>query len=230
MTPAPASAGYIDHPSLGRVRYQVVPLSPDPDEQVAQTIALMTEYAVEDSQSPLIKGEALSTATTGDPIEDCWQWLSRKDGVRGMRFIHDEDTTRPWGDIGRWDPVEALIRPVDQARLNPPQGDCDDFSMYGAAYLLARGVPCAFVTVAADGQNPDLYSHVYLAAYPQTGPQTGRRIPLDLSHGPHAGWETENRFGKRREWPIRQEDSLLTIAVVGIAGIVVWLLARMGGA
>ncbi len=121
-----------------------------------------------------------------------------------MQFVEDEDTGSPFQSvIGRWHPVvETLVRPIDQAVATDPQGDCDDFEMYAAAHLLARGVPCSFVTVAANEQTPDEYSHVYLAAYPQDGPRAGRRVPLDFSHGPRLDWETENVFGKRREWPI----------------------------
>lgn len=220
MTSAFPMAGTVDHPSLGVVRYQLTEISDDPDEQVAQTIALMRQYASEDSQSPILKSDA-ATAAQGDPIEDTWRYLSRKEGIRQMQFVRDEETGQPWGDIGRWSPiVETLIRPVDQVVLTRPQGDCDDFAMYGAAHLLARGVPCAFVTVAADDSDPSIYSHVYLVAYPKSGIHAGRRVPLDLSHGWFPGWETGNRFGKRREWPVSTSPAIgpCMIAVGVLAG------------
>ena len=196
-------SGTVDHPALGRVRYQLTEVSDDPDQQVEQTIALMTRYAVEDSSSPLIKEEAATCAASNDPTTDIWRYLSRKEGARRMIFVHDEETGRPWGDIGAWRPVvETLMRPADQVVASQAQGDCDDFSMYGAAHLLARGVPCSYCTVAADASDPSIYSHVYLVAYPQSGPHAGERVPLDLSHGHYAGWETESRFGKRREWQV----------------------------
>jgi hypothetical protein len=187
------------------VRYSIKEVSDDPDTQVAQTIELMRQYAFEDSQNPILKQESW-TLSQGDPIDDVWNWISRKDGMRQMQFVHDEVTGRPWGDIGHWNPVvETLIRPVDQIVSPKAKGDCDDFSMYGAAHLLARGVPCSFCTVAADASDPSVYSHVYLVAYPQNGRRRGQRVPLDLSHGWFAGWETENHYGKRREWPITSE-------------------------
>lgn len=199
----PSLQGWVNDPDMGIVRYTVHEVSDDPDTQVAQTIELMRQYAFEDSQSPAIRQDSWNAMQTGDPIEDTWNYISRKDGVRGMRFVHDEETGRPWGDIGSWRPVvETLIRPADQAGLSRPKGDCDDFAMYGAANLLSRGVPCSFCTVAADPRDVSVYSHVYLVAYPRTGKFAGRRVPLDLSHGWFAGWETENKYGKRREWPI----------------------------
>ena len=144
----------LQHPALGRVRYTVTEISDDPDTQVAQTIELMRQYVLEDVSNPILKQDA-ATAAQGDPIADTWNYLSRKDGIRQMQFVHDEETARPWEDIGRWSPiVETLIRPVDQIVSLKPQGDCDDFAMYGAAHLLALGVPCSFCTVAADDSIP----------------------------------------------------------------------------
>ena len=217
MMPAFASSGVVHHPALGPVRYQITEISDDPDTQVEQTIALMKGYALADAANPTLYNE-VATCAAGDPIEDTWSFLSRKDGVRQMQFVHDEDTGRPWGDIGRWMPiVETLIRPVDQVVSLKPQGDCDDFAMYGAAHLLARWVPCSFCTVAADANTPSLYSHVYLVAYPRSGAHAGQRVPLDLSHGHHAGWETPNRFGKRREWPVSASPAFGPCAIA--AGI-----------
>jgi hypothetical protein len=229
MTSAFPLSGMVNHPALGRVRYQVTEISDDPDTQVEQTIELMRRYTLEDAGTPLLKSDA-ATAMQGDPIADTWAYLSRKDGIRQMQFVHDEDTARPWGDIGRWSPiVETLMRPVDQVVAPRPQGDCDDFAMYGAAHLLARGVPCSFCTVAADSNDPSIYSHVYLVAYPQTGPNAGRRVPLDLSHGWYAGWETDNKFGKRREWPVSASPAIgpcMIAAGVLAGGFILYKMCR----
>lgn len=230
MFPAFRHAGTVAHPSLGVVRFEIRELSEDPDTQVDQTISLMRQYALEDSQAPVIIMDSL-TAKEGDPIEDTWNYLSRKDGIRQMQFVHDETTGRPWGDIGRWNPiVETLIRPADQVTLIRPQGDCDDFAMYGAAHLLARGVPCSFCTVAADDGDPSIYSHVYLVAYPRTGLHAGKRVPLDLSHGWYAGWETENKFGKRREWPVSASPGMWPCAIAAgvIGGFILYKILAGG--
>lgn len=211
---------------MGRVRYTVTETSSDPHEQVRQTIGLMRQYANEDAQNPVFLNE-VRTATQADPIDDVWNYLSAKDGIRRMQFVQDEQTARPWGDIGRWRPVvEALIRPVDQTVLAQAQGDCDDFSMYGAAMLLARGVPVAYTTVKADPSEPDLYSHVYLSAYPRSGRYQGQRVPLDLSHGWGPGWETRRVYG-RKEWPLQESGC----GIAGFAGLAIaaWGLYELIG-
>jgi hypothetical protein len=198
---------FINHPSLGKVRYELTEVSDDPDTQVAQTIALMKRYALEDSSHPILINDASAAVQSMDPISDTFEYL-RRNGGRGMQFVRDEDIGSPFAD--GWRPlVEALIRPADQALLSSPQGDCDDFSMYGAAHLLARGVPCSFATVAASDSDPSAYSHVYLVAYPKSGPYAGQRVPLDLSHGPYPGWEVPNRFGKRAEWGVDHTSDIL---------------------
>ncbi len=75
--------------------------------------------------------------------------------------------------------------------------DCDGFTSYLAALLIALGVPCSFATVAAHKEDPSIYSHVYVVAYPN-----GQRVPLDSSHGEYPGWEAPNEFNKFREWPV----------------------------
>lgn len=220
-----APRGTVLHPQLGAVRYQLTQVSDDPDQQVCDVIGLMTRYAVEDAQS--ISADAIAAAETGEPLSDTWGYLSRHQGSRGMVFVRDETTASqvdPQLKIEQWNPVvETLIRPVDQAGLSTPFGDCDDFAMYGAAHLLALGVPCSFVTVAAMSEDPTMYSHVYLVAYPVQGPYAGQRIPLDLSHGPYMGWEVENRYGKRREWPVRSGSNLVALALIGVIGLGVLL-------
>lgn len=206
----------MQHPTLGVVRYQLTEVSDDPDQQVADTIGLMRGYALEDSAHPLILRDVNVAARSGDAIGDTFNYL-RRSGARGMRFVRDEETGAPFetdDQPGGWRPVvETLIRPADQSVCAPAQGDCDDFSMYGAAHLAARGVPCSFATVAADAKTPDQFTHVYLVAYPAAGPYAGMRVPLDLSHGPAPGWEVPNRFGKLVEWPINRGPSLLSLGI-----------------
>ena len=126
---------------------------------------MMRGYASADARSPLFQHDVLNAAVSDDPISDTWNYLNRYTGSRGMQFVSDERTGAAWSE--RWRPlVEAMIRPVDQAWLSNPQGDCDDYAMYGAAHLIARGVLCSFATVGADDQDPSVYSHVYLVAYP----------------------------------------------------------------
>lgn len=205
----------VDHPILGTVRYTVTPVPDAGDGQTARVIELMARYAVEDSSSPEVL-EAVRRAQEdlpgAEPEEQVFHYVRSR-----IRFVYDEVTALP---LQSWyaDPIiEALIRPRDMiASLPFAQGDCDDFSMLVAAMLMAQGVDVAYVTVAADPADPAQFSHVYVASY-----RDGRRIPVDASHGPRAGWEAETWY-RKQEWPIGKMDAkqkMLTGAVLAAAFI-----------
>jgi hypothetical protein len=211
--------GQTVHPSLGHVSYVVQEVSDNPDTQVEQVTSLMKRYALEDSQTPQLQADVSQAMQSADALGDTFEYLKR-DGGRGMRFVRDEITASPFAGFetcapGGWRPfVEAIIRPELLAQVADPHGDCDCFCGYGAAHLICRGVKCSYATVAADANEPGVYSHVYLVAYPKDGPYAGQRVPMDLSHGPYVGWEAANQFGKFREWPVTGSNS-----------VVKWLLA-----
>ena len=184
----------IQHPHfLEPVTFSVTPLSDDPDEQVAQTITLMRRYVLEDAKHPCLQA-AVDQAIVAYPDESVtgaiYRWVRDR-----MRFVDDQTTAAALPQL-QGDVIEALVRPQDMLQ-SIGRGDCDDYSMLVAALLLSAGIPCAFVTVAADYEFPERFSHVYVAAYPE-----GERIAVDASHGPFLNWETENRFDRRMEWPI----------------------------
>ncbi len=195
----------VDHPVLGRVRYSVVAAPDSGDGQTASVIELMARYAREDAKSPEVL-EAVRQAQEelpgASPEDQVFHYVRSR-----VRFVYDEVTALP---LQTWyaDPiVEALIRPRDMIALQPfAQGDCDDFSMLVAAMLMAQGIDVAYVTVAADPADPDQFSHVYVASY-----RDGRRIPVDASHGPYAGWETDDVY-RRQEWPVGRLDEKQKLA------------------
>lgn len=229
-------AGVMMHPTLGACEYTVTEISDDPEQQVADTVSLMQSYIRQDVASPAVQQDVARAFKSSDPIQDTWDYLHR-DGDRGMQFVRDEVNYAPWSDYefaqpGRWRPlVELLARPSALAQSSNPQGDCDDFVSYGAAHLLSRGVPCSFVTVAADRHEPNIYSHIYLAAYPVDGPYEGKRIPLDLSHGAYPGWEVQQVY-RKREWPMMSHGSeslMMIAAALGLAAGAFYLAATRGG-
>jgi hypothetical protein len=190
------------HPAFGqRVPYRFMRLPESPDGQVRETIHEVIRLIRADCFSPLVIEDAQEylKAGKGNPIEGTWTLREK------MRFQNDEQTARQLDtrDDRIVDTVEVLIRPADQSRLIRLRDvgieDCDGYAMYAGCILTALGVPVALVTVAADPEFPERYSHVYLAAYPK-GPD-GPRIPLDFSHGKHIGWECPN-LGRIREWPV----------------------------
>jgi hypothetical protein len=195
------------HPSFGEtLRVGTSYVREDPDGQVADTIHLMQRYVSEDARSPQIRHDALEAVGSRDPshipqpeiLNRVFQYVKGK-----IQFTGDELLSAGTGLEDQGPPVvEVLIRPKDMADLCTSSGcqrlgDCDDFSMYTAALLTALGIKAVFVTVAADQAHPELFSHVYVAAYTNEG----ERVALDTSHGPRLGWETPNRT-RIQEWPI----------------------------
>ena len=191
-------------PALGApIPTEFYQLSDVPDEQVEQTIALMTRFALESADSAPVIAEvdlalrALSEAPQPPTAKQIIAALYRQ--VRySCRFERDEPKAPAIeASAGLTEPVvEVVLRPAEMIRLR--RGDCDDFSTLLAALLLCAGIPCGFVTVAADAATPADYSHVYVVAF-----LPGLRIPLDATpFGDVPGWEAPNAYGKRRDWPI----------------------------
>jgi hypothetical protein len=189
-------------PAFGqRVPYRFVALPESADGQVRATIREIVRLIRADCMSPEVQQDAKDylAAGQGNPISGVWRMRER------MNFQQDEKTAADTDiqDARKDSLVEVLIRPVDQSRLIRLREvgieDCDGFAMYAGCLLMALGIPVALVTVAADPEVPERYSHVYLAAYPK-GPN-GPRVALDFSHGKHIGWECPN-LGRIREWPV----------------------------
>jgi hypothetical protein len=209
------------HPQLGQtVNFEVHAIPDGGDGQTSAVIDLMTRYARQDSGSPEIQAaarEAVAEYSDLPPWEAVFWYVKRR-----LRFVRDEQTAVPFQEQYDSPVVETLIRPMDMVTLCANQsgcirqGDCDDFSMYTASLLMALGIPCKFVTVAASTAAPDEFSHVYVAAYP---PPAGQRVPLDTSHGHYPGWETK-AYTRIQEWNVSAPsitDFMLPVAL--IAGV-----------
>ena len=205
------------------LRHSAFVTSDDPDQQVADAIGLMSRYVREDWASPEIRADvAQAVGTSPDPVPRIFSFI--KDRVR---FLHDSQIADALLPRYQWPVVEVLIRPRDMSTLCASGectrvGDCDDFAMYAAALLKAAGLKPAFVTVAADPQQPDRFSHVYVAAYRADG----ARVPVDVSHGHYPGWEAPN-LGRIREWIIFPEIWPHLLAL-GIVAVLAWPRSKRG--
>jgi hypothetical protein len=231
------------HGVLGAVRVRVRELGEDPDGQVAGTVGVMRERVQEDVRNPQFQAWARGICGSGDggTGDDLLIVDNAYTHVKGViRFERDEVNAAriSGGGVDPDDVVEVIIRPVDMMEYvkdGKSVGDCDDFSMYLAALLEACGVPCSFVTVAADREAPYQFSHVYVAAYPMVDGGTGGgsgervRIPLDASHGDGPGWEAEQVVTVRRkkEWKVSGcIGSLLEVAGVAVVVGALWWMTR----
>jgi hypothetical protein len=219
---------FTTHETLGPVRISVRELGPWPDVQVGTTIGLMRDRAKADAGNDEFKDWAWRVCGIGDDVEKIGRAFDHVKGA--MRFQRDEATAAQLAGVDASDVVEVVIRPLDIKRYieqGKAIGDCDDFSSYLAALLEACGVPCSFCTVAADGNAPYQFSHVYVVAYPEVD-GVRVRMPLDASHGTMPGWEAEQvvSVSRKQEWSVGGAVGWL-LEAVGIAavGLVIWKLA-----
>lgn len=204
---APAVA-VVNHPVFGQGTVRVVDLGWAPEGQVAGMVALMQQRVREDAQDPWFKSHAekvLTPAPTDSPsgiAKRAWAHVRSH-----MRFVQDRDLAKglegviPAAQLA--ETIEWSMRPRDTAvyvERGIAAGDCDCFQEYLAGLLAVAGIDCAFVTVAANPEAPELESHVYVRAYPSD--MKGEALALDPSHGEWAGWEVPNQFGKLTEWPV----------------------------
>ena len=205
------------------VNYTAAPLPEDGYAQVAATIEMMRQYVRRDTADPVFM-DALAAfrRATGltDPCQIAFSF------ARSLMYFQRDETTGYEIDPQA---IEVLVRPVDAVLLyqrsgHRTPGDCDCFSMLVAAALTAMDVPCAFVTVAADLENPSAWSHVYVVAQPGTD----QRCAIDASHGSYAGWEVPGVTGYR-EWPL-MGGGIQTAVVLGFllaaAGVICYMGAR----
>lgn len=222
---SPSEGSVAHHPDFGLVPYRFEAIPDDPDAQVRLMIHRMIGLALKDSQTTIIQdvaAEALQLGN-GNPIKGVWSAVKPF-----MQFRQDYDIAQ---DLETDEPrrkaetVETLIEPSTQAMLirlkGRGVGDCDCFTAYAACLLTALGVPCSMCTVAAERERPREYTHVYLVAY-----WNGERIPMDLSHGPHIGWECPN-LGRIREWPVCAETIRPSVMwplllAAAFCGLMVW--------
>jgi len=184
------------HPDFGQaVTYNFEAIPEDPDTQVRLAVQRIVGFILEDLDCPFIQKQA-ALLKGGDPIRSVWEHVKPH-----IRFRQDTDIAE---DLQTNDPrkhniVETLIRPSDQARLIQTRGrgveDCDGFTGYGACLLTALSIPCTLATVAAEEERPNEFTHIYVVAY-----HNGKRIPMDMSHGPRPGWECPHT--RIKEWPV----------------------------
>lgn len=167
----------------------------DSDKSVADTVALMGIHARKASQSVQVRqalqGAGCSNKCSEDETIRCiFSYIKNR-----VSFIEDERQLEQMFQEPR--SKELLITPEVLLSMPDPRGDCDDFSMLACAMLMAKGIQCDFVTVAASSSNPKDYSHIYC----MVTTRDGRKIPFDSSHGDKAGWETDRAY-RKQVWPV----------------------------
>ena len=169
----------------------------DADLATAQTIATMCSHIHRAAQDPVVRqaaqdafatwGRWLTGSAWSAPVGVFW-WA--KHAVKMLPHSKFKALLAAYPEKR-----QLLVIPEVVVRAPAPAGDCSTFSMLIAAMLEALGVQWELVTVAADPQDPKLYSHVFVrAVLPDGG-----RVTLDGSHGKYPGWEVPRAHQFRRQ-------------------------------
>ena len=199
----------------------------DTDISTEDTILLMNQYAYEDSSHPILQLAAREIRENARSNNDKDLAQATFDYVKShVQFVEDESILTKLFGIDS--DVELLIRPARLLSMRNPMGDCDDFSMLTKSLLLALDVDSSYITVAADIDKPQKWSHVYVLT---DGDENGNSIPIDTSHGKYLGWEAQSTTRekiwndsrkeiKRRKKDMIMDDSLgLLEGLEGLEGL-----------
>lgn len=162
------------------------------DVETAQTVSYMDEIAAADACDPAVvsaTAEALEDAgidTDADAHRKAcavYWWLKRK-----IRYVPTPGTS-PLVD-------QTLITPCAVLAMPEPIGDCPQFSMLACAMFRVLCMDSKFVTIKAERDFPELWSHIYntVEVHP------GQYMPFDSSNGPEPGAEYAQPYA-RRVWP-----------------------------
>lgn len=157
---------------------------PDGDAGIARTIHFMRGAAMgnEGARNPHIRAVAVHT------VED----VPNRDARGEVRAIFNavQKSIAFRGEKG-----ELVQTPV--VTLHLCAGDCDDHSVLLAALLQALGHKTRFVTVAADPEDPNTFTHVYVEVYDRA---SGQWMPLDTTQaGAQPGWAPD-RITRIKQW------------------------------
>jgi hypothetical protein len=214
------------HPVLGEVNADVMVLPDSPDGQVFTALGLMKKYVLEDANTPEIVADAdkvlrMVAEHNLSVIEAAYWYVKNK-----IRFVRDSEVSRPVeSQLGLTESngdyvVEVLVRPRDMSvGVENRIGDCDDFSSWLAAILVALGYQVGFTVMAGMEHMPEVYSHVYVHVI-----EKGNRIALDASHGNYPGWEAGNGLVRREDYPINYGSGFGSTGFLLVGGVLAWLV------
>ena len=166
---------------------------------------------------PLLNGEqgtaqtiALMRQLVDAAVSDATFVRKAIDIVRGVQAFDEMGEIQ---QLYSW--VKRNIRytkdPVTKEKLYPPQellkiraGDCDDISMLLAAFLIAIGYPARWITLSANAQHPEEFSHIYVEAEAPAG--SGNWIPMDAARLDAEFGVEPPVYYRKRAWSITEDS------------------------
>jgi Transglutaminase-like superfamily len=110
--------------------------------------------------------------------------------------------------------VKSNIRftkdPLTKEKLYPPQellkiraGDCDDISMLLGAFALALGYPARLITISANPDAPQEFSHVYMQAEAPVG--SGQWVSMDAARADSQFGVDPPVYFRKRAWSLTED-------------------------
>lgn len=188
----------------GLGRNQVILTSvPDGEAGTAETIDYAKQLVAEGQTSPVVRALALKFLKRYhvQPHDKLAEIRAIFSGVlRDFEFRDDPAGTE------MLQPAEGIIA--------TGVGDCDDLNAILLCSLLGSiGFATRVVTIKADPERPDEFSHIYMEAQE---PESGEWIALDVAReNPQFGREPEY-FLERKEWPMTSAPRYLTGYGLGV--------------
>jgi transglutaminase-like putative cysteine protease len=184
------------------IRLDVRPTDPqNTDTSTVDTIHQMIALAKASANTPVVNSVVNSciqslpkTYSNRDLARAIWWWVKRK-----VTFVTDEEILARHLGYEKDPFQELLIPPVTLLSMPTPMGDCDDFSLLVASLLTCAHIPCWYVAIAVDEDEPSRFSHVFVVCYLSDEDQ---RMTMDCSHGTVPGWETKRYVYRRMEWQV----------------------------
>jgi transglutaminase-like putative cysteine protease len=174
----------------------------DNDVSTAHTVKAMSHLARRYASDPHVvaaTADALSGAMRSqrEIASSIFYWIRAN-----IRFVEDEQLM--YEQLGI-EPAqldkELLVIPPVLLSMPEPMGDCDDFSLLMASMLLCAGIQPYFVTVAADAEDVNKFSHIYICACLR---DEGTHMCLDAGNRLQMvppGWESE-KITRKAIWPV----------------------------
>lgn len=157
------------------------------DAGTAQTIKLMRQLIDRDlSSSSFVRfaKDLVRNVPAHDDwseVETIYNWV-----LQNIRFTKDPLTK------------ESLYPPSELLKIK--SGDCDDISMLLGALYLAVGYPARLITVAANAQSADEFSHVYIEV--EVPPGSGNWVAADAAR-PGAQFAVQPpMYYRKRAWSL----------------------------
>jgi hypothetical protein len=167
------------------------------DRGVEQTIDLLRCLVDDAVKDPGINVQAIqilrdyNVANFGtlDRLQAFYDWISQP-----ANFLYVPDPVGPFG------PKETL-RPA-RTLFEVKGGDCDDYTALIASLLGTVGIRTRVVTIAADRNHPNYFSHIY----PEAKISPGCLIPMDAARPGAQFGVAPPRFFRRRVWSLTDSD------------------------